>query len=339
MAPHLRRHPRPRTNFASSLEPTSRRRCLREPPLRRGPQETRGARRSSKPMATRKKRAAPARPRRPRSPARVRKRKKQARGHQHPELWGLGLVAVGRFLATVVWLGWDGGPVGSHVSGWAARRPRLGRAARPARAAGDRRADARAERARRPQTVPHRSRRRAGSWADDRPGRRSRGRHRSRARGRPRASARRSRVADRGCRAAARGRAARDRCVCGALLRRSGHVVRQAGTAARRSIESIEWADWSDSASSADGPEPDVRPAVRGVAAPVDGMQAFPDVVAPGPQSAEPPPLLPPEQDDESTAEDAALVFHAPASGAEYRLPERTLLSAPALRLGRTRPT
>ena len=46
----------------------------------------------------------------------------------------------------------------------------------------------------------------------------------------------------------------------GALLRRSGHAVRQAGTAARRSIESIEWADWSDSASSADGPEPDRAP-------------------------------------------------------------------------------
>ena len=69
-------------------------------------------------MATRKKRAAPARPRKPRSPARVRKRARKTRGHQHPELWGLGLAAAGLVLATVVWLGWDGGPVGSHVSGW-----------------------------------------------------------------------------------------------------------------------------------------------------------------------------------------------------------------------------
>ena len=45
-------------------------------------------------MAKRKKRA-PARTRKPRSPARVRKRAKKTRGHHHPELWGLGLVAVG----------------------------------------------------------------------------------------------------------------------------------------------------------------------------------------------------------------------------------------------------
>src|SRR5262245_39073139 len=69
-------------------------------------------------MATRKKRAAPARTRKPRSPARVRKRTKKTRGHHHPELWGLGLVAVGLILATVLWLGWDGGPVGSQVSDW-----------------------------------------------------------------------------------------------------------------------------------------------------------------------------------------------------------------------------
>src|SRR5262245_21889719 len=69
-------------------------------------------------MATRKKRAAPARTRKPRSPARVRRKTRKTRGHHHPELWGLGLLAVGLVLAVVVWLGWDGGPVGSHVSDW-----------------------------------------------------------------------------------------------------------------------------------------------------------------------------------------------------------------------------
>ena len=69
-------------------------------------------------MATRKKRAAPARTRKPRSPARVRKRAKKTRGHHHPELWGLGLLAIGLVLATVVWLGWEGGPVGSRLSDW-----------------------------------------------------------------------------------------------------------------------------------------------------------------------------------------------------------------------------
>ena len=50
----------------------------------------------------------------PRTPARVKKRRTKTRSHHHPELWGLGMVAVGLFLATVLWLGWDGGAVGAH---------------------------------------------------------------------------------------------------------------------------------------------------------------------------------------------------------------------------------
>jgi hypothetical protein len=67
-------------------------------------------------MATRKKRAAPARTRKPRSPARVRTKRRKARSHHHPELWGLGLVAVGLVLATVLWLGWDGAPIHDAVA-------------------------------------------------------------------------------------------------------------------------------------------------------------------------------------------------------------------------------
>jgi len=65
-------------------------------------------------MARRRKKRAV----RPRAPARVRKAKraKKARGHQHPELVGLVLAALGLFLATVVYLGWSGGRVG----GWLA---------------------------------------------------------------------------------------------------------------------------------------------------------------------------------------------------------------------------
>ncbi len=54
----------------------------------------------------------------PRVPKRV-KRKKRARktrGHQHPELTGLGLLAVGVFLCAVLWGGWNGG----YVGGWIA---------------------------------------------------------------------------------------------------------------------------------------------------------------------------------------------------------------------------
>jgi S-DNA-T family DNA segregation ATPase FtsK/SpoIIIE len=113
----------------------------------------------------------------------------------------------------------------------------------------------------------------------------------------------------------------------GAVLRRSGHVVRQAGTAARRSIESIDWADWSDDSSADSLEAAPARGALRR-SVPVDGMEAFPDVVAPGPQSAEPPPLLPPEPEpeDEPTADDPALAFAAPRTSGTYRLPDRSLL-------------
>jgi S-DNA-T family DNA segregation ATPase FtsK/SpoIIIE len=44
-----------------------------------------------------------------------RKGKRAQRGHHHPELWGLGLAAFGLFLATIFWLGWDGGVVGGAI--------------------------------------------------------------------------------------------------------------------------------------------------------------------------------------------------------------------------------
>jgi DNA segregation ATPase FtsK/SpoIIIE, S-DNA-T family len=50
----------------------------------------------------------------PRAPSRVRKKKRAAkhRGHQHPELVGLALAALGIFLSTVIYLGWSGGFAG-----------------------------------------------------------------------------------------------------------------------------------------------------------------------------------------------------------------------------------
>ena len=54
---------------------------------------------------------------RPRMPARTkRKRKQKQRGRQHPELIGLGIVAFGLFMATVLYAGWNGG----YVGGWIA---------------------------------------------------------------------------------------------------------------------------------------------------------------------------------------------------------------------------
>jgi DNA segregation ATPase FtsK/SpoIIIE, S-DNA-T family len=57
---------------------------------------------------------------RPRTPSRVKKkqprRREGSRGHQHPELLGLGLAALGIFLGSVLYLGWNGG----YVGGWLA---------------------------------------------------------------------------------------------------------------------------------------------------------------------------------------------------------------------------
>jgi S-DNA-T family DNA segregation ATPase FtsK/SpoIIIE len=67
-------------------------------------------------MAARKKK----RPLRPRTPSRVKKRTTKKKGrsraaHEHPELIGLGLAAVGLFLATLLYLGWEGGVAGEKI--------------------------------------------------------------------------------------------------------------------------------------------------------------------------------------------------------------------------------
>jgi S-DNA-T family DNA segregation ATPase FtsK/SpoIIIE len=56
---------------------------------------------------------------RPKTPSRVKRRTKRAakpRGLHHPELWGLGLVALGLFLGSVVYAGWNGGYVGAAMA-------------------------------------------------------------------------------------------------------------------------------------------------------------------------------------------------------------------------------
>src|SRR5437899_10086335 len=65
-------------------------------------------------MARRK----PKRRLRPKTPARVRKRARRtrSRGHHRPELWGLGLAALGLLLASILYLGWNGGVVGGGIA-------------------------------------------------------------------------------------------------------------------------------------------------------------------------------------------------------------------------------
>jgi DNA segregation ATPase FtsK/SpoIIIE, S-DNA-T family len=54
----------------------------------------------------------------PRLPARFRtkRRKGKVKNQQHPELIGLGLVALGLFLSTILYLGWSGGMVGGWIA-------------------------------------------------------------------------------------------------------------------------------------------------------------------------------------------------------------------------------
>jgi S-DNA-T family DNA segregation ATPase FtsK/SpoIIIE len=56
---------------------------------------------------------------RPKTPSRVKKRtraRRGARAHQHPELIGLGLAALGVFLGAVMYAGWNGGYVGRWLA-------------------------------------------------------------------------------------------------------------------------------------------------------------------------------------------------------------------------------
>jgi DNA segregation ATPase FtsK/SpoIIIE, S-DNA-T family len=277
-------------------------------------------------MATRKKRAAPARTRKTRSPARVRKRAKKTRGHHHPELWGLGLVAVGLVLAVVLWLGWDGGPVGSHVSDWL--DDAVGGAAPLVPLALVGVGGLMLVRSALVDLRPFRTGLAIGTvglmvaLGEEHGGELGEllGGGLARVIG--------------GAGALIIGTALMlaglllvTGASAGALLRRSGHVVRQAGSVARRSLESLEWADWSDADSSQ---APEQSPPVARSPKPLDGVEAYPDVVADGPLSAEPPPLLPPEPDEATTGEDTGLDFDVPTTGADYRLPDRSLLKASA---------
>jgi DNA segregation ATPase FtsK/SpoIIIE, S-DNA-T family len=274
-------------------------------------------------MATRKKRTAPARTRKPRSPARVRKRARKTRGHHHPELWGLALVAAGLVLAVVLWLGWDGGPVGVSLSDWL--EDALGAAAPLVPAALIAIGGLMLVRSALVDLRPFRTGLVVGvvglmvALGEDHGGAlgAALGGGLARVVGGPG-----SLIV--GAALVLAGTLLVTGASAGALLRRSGRAVRQAGSAARRSLESLEWTDWSDS-ESAEEPA-SVPHAAHRSTPPLDGVEAFPDVVADGPLSAEPPPLLRPEPDEATTGEDAAPLFDPPTTGADYRLPERSLL-------------
>jgi S-DNA-T family DNA segregation ATPase FtsK/SpoIIIE len=115
----------------------------------------------------------------------------------------------------------------------------------------------------------------------------------------------------------------------GALLRRSGHAVRKAGSAARRSLEAFELPE-REPRESRRRPELETAPQQRPVAAPVlvDGAQAYPDVVGLSGGSAEPPSLVLHSGLDEADVdtEEEPVGFDAPTTRGEYRLPDRAIL-------------
>jgi S-DNA-T family DNA segregation ATPase FtsK/SpoIIIE len=109
----------------------------------------------------------------------------------------------------------------------------------------------------------------------------------------------------------------------GAILRRTGHVVRHAGANARRALD---WASLESQTDETFEPEPQTLPA-RSPQHLLDGAAAYPDVV--GAPSGDPPPLLvdPPTEDTSETAfESAESVFEVSSEHAEYRLPDRGIL-------------
>jgi S-DNA-T family DNA segregation ATPase FtsK/SpoIIIE len=258
----------------------------------------------------------------PRTPARIRKRTRRARSHHHPELWGLGMAAVGLVLATVLWFGWDGGSAGTWVADGV--RDVLGSAAH---------------------LVPLvlvgiggllllRS-----ALVDVKPFRTglvvglvglmiALGRDHGGFVGQVLGGGLARVVGETGAVILGvalflAGALLVSGASAGTLLRRSGRAVRRAGTAARRSLDGF---DWTSS-------EPDVTPTPRRRHArqPVDGVEDFPDVVGPSPAAAEPPPLLVHGEEDagpDAITDERGPVFAAPSTGADYRLPDRALLKA-----------
>ena len=104
----------------------------------------------------------------------------------------------------------------------------------------------------------------------------------------------------------------------GAILQRTGHVVRRAGAGARRAL------DWVSSESpTVDDALPVPEPQVAPPRHLVDGAEAYPDVVG-EPALVEPPLLVHDELEEAQPSLES--VFETSAEHGEYRLPDREIL-------------
>jgi S-DNA-T family DNA segregation ATPase FtsK/SpoIIIE len=111
----------------------------------------------------------------------------------------------------------------------------------------------------------------------------------------------------------------------GAILRRTGHVLKRAGSDARRALEwpSAE----SPTADDAYARRPETVPAAVAQQRLLDGAEAYPDVVGSSTTSEHAIPALVPEE-PEPELESVESAFEVSAEHPEYRLPDRSLLRA-----------
>ena len=108
----------------------------------------------------------------------------------------------------------------------------------------------------------------------------------------------------------------------GAILRRTGHVMKQAGTGARRALE---WPS-SESQTAEDAHIPAPALAARPQHQLLDGAESYPDVVGASTDSQETQLLV--ADDSEQDLGSVESAFETSLEHSEYRLPDRTLLRA-----------
>ncbi|MFN0152855.1 MAG: DNA translocase FtsK [Gaiella sp.] len=298
-------------------------------------------------MAGKRKRASSQRPAaatkrggrsRPSPRASPRPRTPRQRTHHYPELWGLALAVVGLFTAAVLWFGWDGGPVGTRVAGWLEDAVGAGAYALPlvlvaigglmlVRSA-----------------LVTLSPFRVGTAVALAGLLVTLGGSHGGFLGQITGGALAEVIGGGGAVLVGvalllAGALLVTGASAGAVLRGSGAVMLRAGSAARRSFDAFDWGADAHVVEDDAVAEP-VPSARRRRGKPVDGAEAFPDVMAVSaeqPQlNTEPPPLLgfdATEADTDETGLERSLFPSAAKPGGDYTLPDRKLLkTAPPVR-------
>jgi S-DNA-T family DNA segregation ATPase FtsK/SpoIIIE len=264
-------------------------------------------------MAARRKK----RPLRPRVPARVKKRTRRSRSQHENELLGLGLLALGLVLAAILYLGLDGGAVGSWLAGVLTQI--MGSAAYVLPVTLLALGGLLLARSDLLEVRPFRLGvgvsflglmtllgKDSGGWLGMAIG------------GTLAALIGTTGAAIIGGALLLAGLLLVTGASTGAILRRTGHVVRRAGTGARRAFE------WPSSESVT---AEDVALPARVVAQHrlLDGAEAYPDVVGPAVRSEEAP-LVSEETGFEDELGSVESVFETSQEHVEYRLPDRNVL-------------